>query len=251
MRRIATAIISLLFFAACSDSEPMPQPPLYGQISIAHLRTMARSDSYTISDDISIEGYVIANDLYGEFYKSIILGDGSGCIEVEIESQTLRTLFPISARVTVQCSGLALGDYGGSISLGGAADGKYAVSRIEEKDILRYFYIDTENPQAIPPKRVKIHEIDSSLIGDYILLEDVTFRQQAGMSWCDKDADGKWVTTERTIYDNDGHSLNIRTIAECRYAEEKIPAGRGNLCGIVGYFNGKYSLRIVNHQIIF
>ena len=251
MRRIATAIISLLLFAACSKSESMPEPPLYGQVSIAHLRTMARSDSYTISEDISIEGYVIANDQYGEFIKSIVIGDGTGCIEIEIESQTLRTLFPISARVTVQCSGLALGDYGGSISLGGAPDGKYTVSRITEKDILRYFYIDKDNPQAIPPKIVKISEIDTALIGDYILLEDVSFGQQAGMSWCDKDAEGEWITSERTMYDNNGYSLNIRTIGECRYAEEKIPTGRGNLCGIVGYFNGKYSLRIVNHQIIF
>ena len=252
MKRIVILLIIAATFWACSDSvAPFDEAP-HGVVSIAHLKSLAKSESYSITDDISIEGYVVANDLFGEYHKSIVISDESGGIEIAIDTNKTATQFPISARVVVYCSGLTIGDYGGRLTLGATPAGHYTVDRISAKDISRYFLVDKSAPKAIEPTRLNINEIAEEHIGNYIRLDDVTFSSQAGMSWCDKEpASGEYITTERTLHDRKGNALAVRTIAECRYRNEKIPSGYGVVCGIVEYFNGEYSLRIVNHQLLF
>lgn len=48
-----------------------------------------------------------------------------------------------------------------------------------------------------------------------------------------------------------GRQFVVRTDRRCDYARKPLPAGEGTLCGIVEYFNGRYRLRITNHEILF
>lgn len=52
-------------------------------------------------------------------------------------------------------------------------------------------------------------------------------------------------------YDTAGRQFVVRTDRRCDYARKPLPAGEGTLCGIVEYFNGRYRLRITNHEILF
>lgn len=252
MKRIVVAIISIIIFSACNDQSSGFDKRPQGVISIAHLKSLAASESYTITDDIAIEGYVVANDLYGEYSKSIVICDDSGGIEIAIDMRSTATTFPISARVVVHCSGLTIGDYGGQLTLGAIPEGRYTVDRISERDLLRYFLIDKNSPRAIEPTVVNINDIEPAHIGNYIRLNSISFSSQVGLTWCNKDlVTGEYIPTERTISDRMGNKFTVRTLPECHYREEIIPSGYGDICGIVHYFNGNYSLRIVNHQIIF
>lgn len=259
MRTIARHINSIVVIAAaaicsaaCSKSAPGYDDDPLGTVSIAHLKTLCTAESVTITRDISITGYVAANDLYGEYDRSIVLCDGSGGIEISVDSRRTAEIFPIAARITVHCTSLALGDYGGRITLGAAPTGEYSVDRIAEEDFSRYFRIDTSSPQVVNPVVTDIDAITPALAGTLIQIEEVTFGSDAGLAWCDTDpATGDHIDTTRTVTDREGRTLSVRTIAECEYRNEKIPAGYGTLRGILEYFNGEYSLRIANHQILF
>lgn len=254
MRRIVKYCLSLLLLAtSCSDPahDPFDGRP-HGTISIAHLKTLCRDTSTTITDDISIEGYVVANDLFGEYQKEIILCDESAGIKIAVECAATAVRFPISARVVVHCTGLALGDSGGVITLGATPTDSYRVDRIAEKDMDRYFLIDTSRPKEIAPQPITIDKLTDSHIGNYIALDEVTFGDDAGRCWCDKDpATDKYITTIHTLHDRAGNSIDVRTNANCSYRKEKIPAGYGSVWGIVEYYEDKFSLRIVNHRIEF
>ena len=255
MRRIVQLWISLiaLYAMACSDatSGDYDSPP-QGLVSIAYLKSLARAESTIIAHDISIEGYVVANDLFGEYYKTIVISDKSGGIAISIDESHTAVRFPIGARVIVHCSGLALGSNGGTLTLGAMPEREYTVDRIAASDIERYITLDKENSQVVEPTLITISEMAPAHIGNYVVIDDLCFNEQAGLTWCDKDSlTGQYITTQRTAYDSANHSLLIRTIAECDYRGEYIPAGRGSLYGIVEYFNGCYSLRIVNHGIVF
>lgn len=64
-----------------ADTPPVEYPETpHSKVSIAHLKSLCHTDRVVITDDISIEGHIIVNDLYGEFIKSIIAADESGCI---------------------------------------------------------------------------------------------------------------------------------------------------------------------------
>lgn len=252
MKKIVILIISITLLTACSDSTSSYDKPPQGTISIAHLKSLAATESYIITDDIAIEGHVVANDLYGEFYKSIVICDNSAGIEIAIDSRKTATQFPISAHVTVYCSGLCIGDYGGQLTLGVTPIDKYSVSRISEKDILRYFLVDKDNPQTIKPTTMNIRDINTTHIGNFIRIDNVTFGTQAGSTWCEQDPlTEEYITTERIVTNKIGDTFTIRCIGECKYNSEPLPSGYGSICGIVEYFNQEYSLRVVNHLIEF
>ncbi len=235
-----------------SDDTPAVEYPdtPNSRISIAHLKSLCKTDRTVITDDISIEGHIIVNDLYGEFIKSIAVADESGCIEISVDCNSTADVFFVGARLVVSCSSLALGDYGGRIILGSTASDEYSVGRIAERDFSRYFLIDTSRPKEIIPQEIEINEIDTSHIGNYIELRGVCFIDGGVAEWCDKDTEsGEYITTERRITDSSGYEFKVRTIAECTYRNETLPQGVCTLRGIVEYFNGQFSLRIVNHQI--
>lgn len=234
------------------DTPPAEYPETpHSKVSIAHLKSLCRTDRVLISEDISIEGHIIVNDLYGEFIKSIVVADESGCIEISVDCTSTADVFFVGARMVVSCSSLALGDYGGRIILGAATSDEYSVGRIAEKDFSRYFLIDTSKPKEIIPQVTQISKIGVTHIGNYIELRDVRFIDGGSAEWCDKDTEsGEYVTTERTITDPAGNEFTVRTLAECTYRNETLPQGVCTLRGIVDYFNGQYSLRVINHQIV-
>lgn len=255
MRRIVCLLTNILLLCAvsCSDAtsgEYNDRPK--GTVSIAHLKTMAKSASTAIVDDISIEGYVVANDLFGEYYKSIIVSDASGGIEVSVDLQRTATEFPISARVVIHCSGLAIGSNAGRLVLGAQPESEYTVDRISADDISRYILVDTDNPREVEPTPLVINELTAAHIGNYVVIKTLNFGDQIGKTWCERDPlTGKHITTQRTAYDSEGQEIGIRIISTCDYRDEAIPAGEGDLYGVVECYNGEYSLRIVNHGIMF
>lgn len=238
--------------AARDDSHPIDYPETpHGKVTIAHLKSMCRAESQRITDDISIEGHIIVNDLYGEYTYSIIVGDSSGCIEISVDTDSTAEIFAVGARIVVRCSSLALGDYGGKVILGALPTGEYNIERIKEVDFARYFLIDETQVKTIEPQERKIDTISTADIGNYIILRDVQFSLGGTATWCDIEAEsGEYITTERQIIDSEGQTFNVRTIAQCLYRDEILPDTKVALCGIVEYFNGDYSLRVINHQVI-
>lgn len=244
---------ALLFLASCNGKEaPQFDEAPHGTISIAHLKSLAREISTTIVDDVAIEGYIIANDLYGELYKSIVISDQSGGIELSVDCKRTATTFPIGAHITIHCTSLALGDYGGQLILGAQPTGEYVVDRIAESHFSRYFTIDCSTPGTIQPKRFDIGNPSPQDIGNYVYVENVNFGNQAGDKWCETDPEtGEYITTERILYDDEGNTIAIRIESRCSYASEEIPTGRGKIGAIAEYFNGNYLLRIINRNIHF
>ena len=251
---IALYVSVLLSFTACivDASNGLGDEPVSGQISIAHLKTLARDNSTPILYDVTIEGYVAANDLYGEYYKSIVICDDSGGIEISLDSDDLAMVFPVAAHVVVHCNSLALGDYGGTLVLGAQPTGEFLVDRIAEQDIGRYFTIDTTNPKMVEAEKISLADLSERHINNVVVVEDVSFGEQAGLEWCERDAEtGEFVTTERTMSSRSGESIGVRILGSCRYASERIPEGFGIVGAVVEHHDGVYLLRIINRNILF
>ena len=249
---LAICVLALLL---CGCSEPNPAPEFndrpYGLISIAHLKTMAKSEPHTITEDISIEGYVVANDLYGEYYKSIVICDDSGGIEISVDARQTAKIFPGAAKVTLHCTSLSIADYYGRVVIG-AKSNEYGIGRIEEENFARFFIIDKLSPTATEPTKMTINAISAKDVGNYVEIADVSFTDAEGLRWCDIDtATGEAITTTRQLTDQQGNTLLVRTIAQCSYATERLPSGRGKVRGIIERQNSRYSLRIVNRQFDF
>ncbi|MCQ2285935.1 MAG: DUF5689 domain-containing protein [Bacteroidales bacterium] len=95
----------------------------------------------------TITGIVVSDDSYGNFYKTLIIQDKTGGININVGNNSLHTRYKIGQQVFVKCNGLVLGkSYGGSVLGIGAADDVESIPASAE---FKYIYRH-EVPQAEP-----------------------------------------------------------------------------------------------------
>ena len=137
----------LLTLPAGCDRATQPEftvRPPEPQNSVAYLKSLCDGkSSVAIAQDITIRGFVTANDLYGEFHRTIVVEDASGGISIAAEGSPLADLYPFGIVATVRCNGLTLCDYGGKIQLG-TTPGDGGAGCIPREELARY--IRTEPP---------------------------------------------------------------------------------------------------------
>ena len=131
--KIAATFFAVCTFTACMDD--VPEPPVsddngitcqesVGDVNttIAQLKTRfkntitARNSFEEVEEDLIFEGTVVANDLSGNLYQTLVLrdirDDGSDqCIELGIKHTHLSSFFPVGQTVRVNLKGLWIGNY--------------------------------------------------------------------------------------------------------------------------------------------
>ena len=245
-------LLALLLLAACDRTSKLSfEGGAPGGVhTIADLKARCTANSVAVTEDITLEGVVTGNDLYGEFYKTLVVEDASGGISLLIDGTRLAFDYPVGAAVSIFCNGLTLGDYGGKIQLGTAPDGDYGVGRIPREELGRYLHRNPDNDRRPRPAVCTFDAIGPRQTDTYVCFEGVRFTE-AG-PWCDTDPEtSEPQTSERTLTDAQGRTFRVRTLGTCAYATEPVPQGTGSVYGIIDYFNGKYTLRVSERRVEF
>ncbi|MEG2614026.1 MAG: DUF5689 domain-containing protein [Alistipes sp.] len=252
MRQIVgISLIMWLIATACNTSSTLSfEENATHHTSIAQLKSYCHGTSTLLTHELTLRGIVTANDLRGELSHTLIIEDRSGGVEIAIDHPALADLFPLGSVVTVYCTGLAVGNYGGKIMLGAAPTSTYCVDRIARTEIDRYLRCTAPDADLRRPQSAHIADLGADDIDRYLHFEQVRF-VEADRTWCERDTTGALVATQRTLIDAHGATLPVRTLPSCHYATEPLPQGKGSVNGIIGYFNGELSLRIINYEINF
>lgn len=237
----------------------MSEPSESGPVSIAYLKTLAAGRSTFISNDIYIEGCVVAHDWLGEFYKTMTVVDDSGGIEISIDSRRIWQLLPLHSSITVSCNGLTLGRYGNKLQLGTESGGDYPTERIAEYDFDRYISVSGE--ASMPdPLELEVGELTTAHISRFVCFRNLQLSdEERGAVWCndtdentdddDTDDDRYLKFTDRHFVDTHGDTLTVRVLNRCDYAKEPIPSGRLVLAGIADADGSTPLLRIANRYV--
>ena len=241
-----TLQICLLLFVSCKSSKLEYNRP-QNEVSISYLKSLCHSLTHYIDEDIAITGRVTANDWLGELYKSIIIEDGSGGIEVAIDRHNIYTDIPIDSRVTILCCGLALGRSGGKIELGMSPTGEYSVDGIKASLLGSYIIIDT-TPQSREIPTLTIDQIGLQHISCTVQIEGLRITNPCCESWCEN-INGEPADTEHIATDDNGQQLKIRVRRSCHYANAPLPKGRFTICGVIDFAADAFYLRPTNNSI--
>lgn len=259
MRKVLlVSLLVALYCVACHEPNPLDEEPTkpFERVSVAYLKSFYRTAPVRVDRAVQIRGQIVANDFNGNLHRELCVADSTGGIIVRLDAEDLFYRFWEGAQVTVRCNGLWLGSSGGTIELGAAPTGEYEVDLIPANDIGLYISTDSTNQIKIAPHLLTIAECAPEYVSTLVRIKNVQFaEEELSLEWCDMAIDSLTgeavrVATTRHIVSPQGDTLDVRTSPYADFVGTPIPSGSGSIDGLLGYFNHRYQLRIVNYARI-
>lgn len=252
--RLLVSLLVVLCAVACREPNPLEfQPEVHPErVSIAYLKSLYRSAPVPINNAMQIEGYVVANDFNGNLRNELCVADSTGGIVVRIASDHIYRRYRQGTKVRVRCNGLWLGSAGGVVELGTAPTGEYEVDLIPAKEVGLFVAADSTHQITIAPTPITIAECTPEKVLSLVRVERVQFiEEELPMGWCNTALDSltnaKYnVPTTRHLIDPQGDTLDVFTLPSADFVRVPLPSGSGSIEGLLGYFNRRYQLRILN-----
>jgi hypothetical protein len=202
-------------------------------------------------DSIIIEGIVTSDDQAGNFYKSIVIQDATGGIEVKLDKTTLYNDYKRGQRVIVVCNDLYLGDYGGLIQIGSTftENGYRQIGGIEgDVMINKHLYRKGRKLVAVTPLTLLPNMLTANNFSKLVRVDNVQFKlinspeNNKHLTFADKIGGESIDHIVKGCTNNYNDLLVLRSSGYAKFANDTIPSRNGSIIGILSYYNGTYQL---------
>ena len=220
------------------------------QLKEKYNSTITGNSVQQITEEIVIEGVVVANDESGNVYKQFIINDATGAMVIGVNDVGLYAMVPKGQRVRIACKDLYIGGYGKMAQIGGLYNGK--VGRMN-----RYIYPQHVRLIGIPdPTQEEMQPtvIDASFftnenkntLAKFVRLENVSITEANGTeTWAPEEKKNSSNVVERNIkMGNTKVVLRMSTYAD--FANEAIPTGNLNINGVMTRYNDDWQF-VISH----
>lgn len=205
--------------------------------TIAELKAMCTSNLIQITSNIVIEGVIVADDQFGNIYKTIYVADETGGIPFKINAYDIYETHPVGTKVVIDCQNFYLGTYGNLVQLGTIYNG--SIGQISATDFANKVFI-TETGLTVEPTVTTIPEFSDSMLGTLIKLENVHF-QTTGVNYTNGSS-----STSRTLVDVNGNTVVVYTSNYADFANSPLPTGSGTFVAVLSKYYNNYQLIIRN-----
>lgn len=236
---------SIVIAVSCKD-DPLDEPPVVvprvnfkANTTLIELkRKFALTNLQQITDDIIIKGIVNSSDETGNIYKAIYIQDDSSGLEIDIDKKEIFKKYKPGQMIYIKCKGLYVGKYGDVLKLGYIFNG--GIGRIPNVDdtLNKYIFKDSLPGKIPEPKLLKLDELNNQYIGMLVRFDSICF-PDSGQVYATNTA-----TTNRNIFDANGNKIILRTSNFATFKDNKLPAGRGAIVGILSRFVNDYQIYI-------
>lgn len=244
-------------FSSCVKDE-VDNPPDYGtepaltvNKTIAALKAFYTGTTMKIDSDWVIKGVVVGDDHSGNFYKSIVIEDATGGINIQIDQSDYYSSYKVGRNVYVKCKGLVIGDYNGLVQLGGYIDATNGVGRIPQSLVPQYLIGGMWNQSTAAKTVTNFDSLDLVIDQNKLVrLDNVHFDQaEICQPWADLIGQ---TSGNRDLLDAFGNVIIVRTSNFATFATSKIPAGTGSIVGVFQIYNNdkQFVLRDLNDVIM-
>lgn len=238
-------LLSTILFSCVQKKLPEPEnrnntDPGYGYYkTIAELKSsMGASGSKEIKEDIVISGTVIADDRSGNFYKQVIIDDGTAAMPILLDAYNLYNDFPVGRKIYIHCKGLYTNFYYKLPQLGYAPDERGAISPIPVL-LWKKYIVKANLGNKIKSIEVSIADAMKAkpeLFNRLITLTDAQIADTVAASSYALSASLS-SATNITLINCDSNTIALRTSGYCNFQSYKPPFGRGKLTAIYTVYN--------------
>ncbi len=213
-------------------------PSYKANFSVKDLRALHTNGEFeTINDDYLIKAVVVADDKSGNYFKTLVVQDSTGGMELKVNAAGLFNTLPVGRRIYLKIKGLTLGDYNGNFQIGGGtyidASNNLRLAGIEEPVIDDYI-IKAEFNVPITPKISTINDLGDADINTLVKIEGLEV-SDADLGVTYADAVNK-TTTNRTLKDCSNKTITLRTSGYATFAGTEMPQGNGSIVAIYTVF---------------
>ncbi|HHN48678.1 MAG TPA: hypothetical protein ENN08_07100, partial [Bacteroidales bacterium] len=247
-------ITGLVYYSGCVKGD-FDEPPIYvptvdfeANTTIAALKANF-STFRQIEEDIIIEGVVVANDESGNLFKKIVIQDETAGIELSLDRYNLYNQYKVGQRVLVKCQGMYIGHYNNLMQLGYTFND--AIGRLPEPLIDQHVFRDSLAGAKPEPREITLGSLTNltndnlarldSAVSTLVRFKNIRFTDaDAGQPWVKADEDN----SNRTLIDDFGNSLIVRTSRFSNFAYESTPYGYGEITGVLSVFRTTWQLTI-------
>ena len=234
-------------FTSCVDGDFEQPPIIIPKVDFEANRTILQLKNYyldtlsraltLIDKDIIISGIVVANDESGNLYKKMVIQDATGAIELALDKNSLYNEYKLGQRLFIKTKGMYIGDYNNLVQLGYIFGGN--IGRLPETFISAHLFRDSipgTPPVATPLNLSSLPSVGGDIVKEprmstLVKLENVRF-VEVGEMFAPQNVDN----TNRTLIDQSGKSITVRTSKYCNFASDTLPGGYGTVEGILTAF---------------
>ena len=244
IRNIIIIFAAAIFFMGCNNwEEPEFQAPQY--VGPAPNKTIkelldrhVNVGSYVLdsicsyTDTFIVDGIVVSTDEGGNYYKSLVIQDETGAIEIQLDQNGIHNYYPIGQRVVLDCRGLIIGDYHNKFQVGWEYE-TYSVGRINSMCIGDYLYADGVPSLDSLPEPLTVDQIDFTSyndVGKLVKLENCQFAEE---SWGKPFSYNDFTTEHELIVPGVSSPIIVRTSNYAKFRSTPVPSSVGTLYGIL------------------
>lgn len=238
MFRYGIIALLCLVMGCTKGSAPAHTLPLKERtttIEQLHFRAEANR-AVTITDDIIVSGRITSSDIDGNFFRSLIIEDESGAMELLIKEYDLSTTYPEGLRVALHLKGCAIGYNMGILQAGVKSPDYdyYEIGYLETKQSINRVVRRSTDVAPITPRRCSIADIGRDDCGRLVRIDDLSLRHTTsidtlqGMTLNDATWQGYAL-----FFDERGDSIAVYTSPDARFAKHNIPTTPLAITGIV------------------
>ena len=152
---------------------------------IADLRPMYNGVPAEITaSNIIISGRVTTSDRTNNFYRTFIVEDHTGAVEIRAGLYDMHNIYRVGQRVTILAEGLTLGMDNGLLQLGRRSIvSRYEVDYIDHPALLDKYVLTDNGIEPVPPAVVAIPELNDGMIGRLITIKELKLDCAADTTW--------------------------------------------------------------------
>lgn len=241
------AILSICFALAgcekdiCGDCSG-GSVTVYPNMDIGDMRALYDGSPVEVNREVIIAGVVTANDLSGNFYRSFIIEDATGAVEVRAGLYDLKNLFPEGRYVAVKAEGLWVSDYNGVLQIGmKPSGGRHQADYFGHRVVMDRYVVRGEMREKPEPLTTTIDRLGEDMCGRLVRIEGLTLMADEPATWASADDFAGY--SSRIFVDGDGTEMTVSTSKYASFAGSAIPSGTLSLTGIL-MNDTRYALRL-------
>ena len=196
-----------------------------------------------ISDDIVVVGRVISSDSDENFYRSIVVDDGTAAVEVMMGITPLAADYPEGLEVALCLNGCYMAYQRGVAVVGtkSADYESYDVGYLASREAVDRVVVRGSSVEVQEARSVSIPELQYEDCGRLVRVDGLYLVASTGIDEKEGEvlADARWMGYA-LFKDMKGDSVAVYTRDYARFAESAIPMGEVSLRGVVEWakYNG-------------